>query len=306
MKESEKHKEMNLEKKEKILSISNIKSIFAIMSTISLLSITLIDVSYRVSCSKYFGIPEKYFSYDFKTLFVKILLNLKGFIILFLFFSAFSYILIKKKKGEKEKKEEEKQRYSFKTIIEKIKITEPIDIIKTGILVLYKFFNICLLYLWLSVILYIVIEKMFGYSLNADYTTNILFIITIIGAGFLDYKQKLINNLFLIINFFAVLIIFYYAGFNSIQPEYKKSYEVTTMKIDGNDERVVVLSNSNDKCLVVKYDEKDGEAIFYTKKYYFINRENKEFSIKNFKNKSIDKKSDKNNVTKNLNNKSKM
>lgn len=304
MKESEKHKEMNLEKKEKILSISNIKSIFAIMSTISLLSITLIDVSYKVSCSKYFGIPEKYFSYDFKTLFVKILLNLKGFIILFLFFSAFSYILIKKKKGEK--KEEEKQRYSFKTIIEKIKITEPIDIIKTGILVLYKFFNICLLYLWLSVILYIVIEKMFGYSLNADCTTNILFIITIIGAGFLDYKQKLINNLFLIINFFAVLIIFYYAGFNSIQPEYKKSYEVTIMKIDEKDEQVVVLSNSNDKCLVVKYEEKDGEAIFYTRKYYFINRENKEFSIKNFKNKSIDKKSEKNNLTKNLKNKSRM
>lgn len=302
MKESKKYIEINLEESEKILS--NIKSLLVIMSSISLLIITLIDVSYRVNCSKYFGIQEKYFSYDFKTLFVKILLNLKDFSILCLFFSVFFYI---QKINKKEKKEEEKQKYSFKKILEKIEKIEAIDIIKMGILVLYKFFNICLLYLWSSVLLYIVIEKMFGYSLNADfYTTNILFIIIFIIASFLDYYLKLLNNLFLIINFLFVLIIFLGVGFESIQPEYKKSYEVTIMKIDEKDEQVVVLSNSNDKCLVVKYEEKDGEAIFYTKKYYFINRENKEFSIKNFKNKNIDKKSDKNNVTKNLNNKSKM
>lgn len=298
MKESKKYISINLEKSEKMLS--NIKSLLVIMSSISLLIITLIDVSYRVNCSKYFGIPEKYFSYDFKTLFVKILLNLKYFIILCLFLSVFFYI---QKIKKKEKKEEEKQKYSFKEILEKIEKTEAIDIIKMGILVLYKFFNICLLYLWSSVLLYIFIEKMFGYSLNADfYTTNILFIIIIIIASLLDYYLKLLNNLFLIINFLFVLIIFFGVGFKSIQPESKKIYEVTFM----NNEKVVVLSNSNDKCLVVKYEEKEGEAIFYTKKYYFINRENKEFSIKNFKNKSIDKKSDKNNVTKNLNNKSKM
>lgn len=302
MKESKKYTGINLEESEKILS--NIKSLLVIMSSISLLIITLIDVSYRVNCSKHFGIPEKYFSYDFKTPFVKILLNLKYFSILCLFFSVFFYI---QKINKKEKKEEEKQKYSFKKILEKIKKIEAIDIIKMGILVLYKFFNICLLYLWSSVLLYIVIEKMFGYSLNVDfYTTNILFIIIFIIASFLDYYLKLLNNLFLIINFLFVLIIFWVVGFKSIQPEYKKSYEVTIMKIDEKDEQVVVLSNSNDKCLVVKYEEKDEEAIFYTKKYYFINRENKEFSIKNFKNKSIDKKSDKNNVTKNLNNKSKM
>lgn len=282
------NKEKNLvSNKEKF---SEISSALAIMSVISLVIMTVIDVSYKTSCYKYFGIPEKYFFYDFKTQFVKVLLYFRWLIVGFLICSVVYYILSKQRKSEEEKKEEKKRKYSFKIIFEKIAKLESIDIIKICILVLYKFFNICLLHLWSSVLLYTVLDCIFGYSLNTDNcTTNILFIIICFIAIFLDFKKKLLNNLFLIINFCCFLCMIFFVGIKTIQPENKNHYEVTIVYLNGKDEQVVVLSDNKDKCLVVKYEEKDNEVIFYTKDYYFINKENRKFNIKNFENKTIEK-----------------
>ena len=285
---TQKNKEKNLvSNKEKF---SEISSALAIMSVISLVIMTVIDVSYKTSCYKYFGIPEKYFFYDFKTQFVKVLLYFRWLIVGYLICSVVYYILSNQRKSEEEKNEEKKQKYSFKIIFEKIAKLEPIDIIKMCILVLYKFFNICLLCLWSSVLLYIVLDCIFGYSLNTDIcTTNILFTIIFFIAIFLDFKKKLLNNLFLIINFCCFLSMIFLVGIKTIHPENKNYYEVTIVYLNGKDEQVVVLSDNKDKCLVVKYEEKDNKVIFYTKDYYFINKENRKFNIKNFENKTIEK-----------------
>lgn len=260
--------------------ISVISSTLALISTIGVFLLMLFDVLYKMSCCDYFGIPPKYFSYDFKSMFIETFFKSLAWIIFYLLLYYIYYLL----KNEK----------IFKNIKE----------VKIFYLFLFKIFSIVLVFFWFISIIYIVIYIIL--KIYLDTSTFIILCLLFIFIYLLEKKKILLSKSFIIINIMCTLFSFYYIGLENIYPENDKNYEVTTMKIDGNDERVVVLSNSNDKCLVVKYDEKDGEAIFYTKKYYFINRENKEFSIKNFKNKSIDKKSDKNNVTKNLNNKSKM
>lgn len=263
--------------------ISRISSTLVLISSISAFLFMLLNVYYKMRCRDYFGIPPKYFSYDFKSMFIEALLKSLALIIYYLIF-YYIYYLLKNEKIFKNRKE-----------------------VKIFFLFLIKIFSIVLVFIWFFSIIYIVIYIILGIDLDTSiFTILCLLFISIIFIYFLEKKKILLSKSFIIINIMCALFIFYNIRLENIYPENDKNYEVTTMEIDKKDEQVVVLSNSNDKCLVVKYEEKDGEAIFYTKKYYFINRENKEFSIKNFKNKSIDKKTDKNNVTKNLNNKSKM
>lgn len=273
--------------------IYNISSILALISTISAFLVILLDVFYKMRCCDYFGIPPKYFSYDFKSMFIETLLKNLIWIILYLF--IFYYYNLKKRNKVFLKK-------NLKKIEKKAKI-ERNDSTQCSRLLIFKIVNAFIFLLWFIVLEYIVFYLIFrDFPDASNCTIIIMLIIGFIFICYLEWKKIFLSKIFIIINTLCLLFSFYYIGLENIYPENDKNYEVTFM----NNEKVVVLSNSNDKCLVVKYEEKDGEAIFYTKKYYFINRENKEFSIKNFKNKSIDKKSDKNNVTKNLNNKSKM
>ena len=263
--------------------IYNISSILALISLISGFLFVLLNVYYKMRCRDYFGIPPKYFSYDFKSMFIEALLKSLAWIICYLIL-YYIYYLLKKEK-------------IFKNIKE----------VKIFFLFLIKIFSIVLVFIWFFSIIYIVIYIILEIDLDTSiFTILFLLFISSIFIYFLEKKKILLSKSFIFLNTFLAFMLIFFIRFETIHPENDKNYEVTIVKIDKKDEQVVVLSNSNDKCLVVKYEEKDGEAIFYTKKYYFINRENKEFSIKNFKNKSIDKKSDKNNVTKNLNNKSKM
>ena len=259
--------------------IYNISSILALISLISGFLFMLFNVYYKMRCRDYFGIPPKYFSYDFKSMFIETFFKSLAWIICYLILYYIYYLF----KNEK----------IFKNIKE----------LKISYLFLFKIFTIVLVFFWFISIIYIVIYIILGIYLDTSiFTILCLLFISIIFIYLLEKKKILFSKSFIILNMFLAFMLIFFIRFETIHPENDKNYEVTFM----NNEKVVVLSNSNDKCLVVKYEEKDGEAIFYTKKYYFINRENKEFSIKNFKNKSIDKKSDKNNVTKNLNNKSKM
>lgn len=278
--------------------IYNISSILASVSIISGAIFMLIDVFYKMKCCDYFGIPPKYFSYDFKSMFIETLLKNLIWIILYLFIFYYYYNLKKRNKVFLKK--------NLKKIEKKAKI-ERNDSTQCLRLLIFKIFNAFIFLLWFIVLEYIVFYLIFrDFPDASNCTIIIMLIIGFIFICYLELKKIFLSKIFIIINILCLLFSFYYIRLENIYPENDKKYEVTIMKIDEKDEQVVVLSNSNDKCLVVNYEEKDGEAIFYTKKYYFINRENKEFSIKNFKNKSIDKKTDKNNVTKNLNNKSKM
>lgn len=253
--------------------ISVISSTLALISTIGVFLLMLLDVFYKMSCCDYFGIPPKYFSYDFKSMFIETFFKSLAWIICY-FILYYIYYLLKNEK-------------IFKNIKE----------VKIFYLFLFKIFSIVLVFIWFISIIYIVIYVILEIDLDTStFTILCLLFIFIIFVYLLEKKKILLSKSFIIINIMCTLFVFYYIRFENIYPENDKKYEVTTMKIDGKNERVVVLSSSNDKCLVVKYEEKDGEAIFYTEKYYFINRENREFSQKEFNNKNIKNKNIKKNA----------
>ena len=95
-------------------------------------------------------------------------------------------------------------------------------------------------------------------------------------------KRKLIKIIFtviLCISFFVNFILFL-CGINikiGTTIEDKTKYEiVTNMEI-----QYVVLSEENEKVLVVEYYVKDGKYVFNTKKYLFLNKYDCEFSYIN-------------------------
>ena len=112
----------------------------------------------------------------------------------------------------------------------------------------------------------------------------VIIVIIIVIAPFamilwIKVRQKIIKNICLVIfwiSFIANIIVLIYATQIKMGTtiEDKTKYEIViNMKT-----KYVVLSEENEKVLVVEYCEKDGKYVFNTKKYLFLNKYDCEFS----------------------------
>ena len=223
---------------------------------------------YKLQCERFYKLPERYFLESIDSRLISIA------ILIVIFVTAFVPIEFM----NRYRKEGEDSKYIifislFVSILQGLilamnnmnifirieKLDYKDNIMKFVINYLYKNVNLVLLFI-------IIVSVIFSLS---------MVIVTLM-------KRKLIKIIFtviLCISFFVNFILFL-CGIKikmGTTIEDKTKYEiVTNMEI-----QYVVLSEENEKVLVVEYYVKDGKYVFNTKKYLFLNKYDCEFSYIN-------------------------
>ena len=81
--------------------ISNITTIISVTSVFIVMITMSFQVFYKINCNEYFGIPKKYFSYDFMELLVELLINFLRIVIFYYITYSCMSISIKVEKRHK-------------------------------------------------------------------------------------------------------------------------------------------------------------------------------------------------------------
>ena len=227
-------------------TLQQLTFIFTIISTLALIFCKGIDIKYKSMCELFYGIPQRYFS---KELSIDWFLPL---IFLIPILSCLAYICYD----------------LFKDIV----IATCITTFPLGMLV------VCIKLLRL-------ICKTFNLKPSENFKVAFLLIISIVGFIITILLFKLIkthnNTKKFIAIFIAVVniiecILFIESLYN---PEYNRNYEF----LSNSENKYVILTEYDDKFLIVPYEEYEDTYIFKTAEYQFINKTGVSLSYKKIK-----------------------
>lgn len=237
-----------------------IKTITLITALYTFVNIIL-NMQYRIACENYYNIPSKYFNTDYSS---KIILLI---CLIFLITTPIMCFCGK--------------RYLIKSGATKLEV-----IIFTTLFTIY--ISICIGLLNLFSLRYI-IEKEINIPINIANFINkyaneivwgvmILGILSVFGIVLFDnigkIKNKIIKKVMQFISWTPIALtvtLFAFGVYSKMASgvENLKKYEVVSM----SDSQYVILSNCNDKALIVSFDvDENGQYIFYTSEYRFIDK----------------------------------